>query len=200
MVRAAYDLFCEAGYAATTMDAIAREAGVAVQTLYFTFGTKAAILSEALGAAITGFDDWMGEPPEPFDTAEAVKDILPWYRRFEAEPDPRRALAIFVDHGFDALARVAPLVRVLHAVAGHREAEAVFEIAERRRHETFRELVRVLADKGGLRRGVSLARATDIVLVIFSAETYYALSTMRGWSAAACRRWFVDVLSQQILP
>lgn len=58
MLRAAYDAFCERGYAASTMDMIAERAGVAVQTLYFTFHTKGAILEEAFGAAILGFDRW----------------------------------------------------------------------------------------------------------------------------------------------
>ena len=44
MLDAAYDLFCEQGFRATTMDAIAQRAGVAVQTLYFTFHTKDALL------------------------------------------------------------------------------------------------------------------------------------------------------------
>src|SRR5687767_15454664 len=75
MLRAAYELFCERGYAATTMNLIAERASVAVQTLYFTFHTKAAILEEAVGAAVLGFDDW-----DP--SAEAV-----------LAADPRRAFA-----------------------------------------------------------------------------------------------------------
>ncbi|MGH2394330.1 MAG: helix-turn-helix domain-containing protein, partial [Candidatus Limnocylindria bacterium] len=46
--EAAFRLFALSGYAATTMEAIAREAGVAVQTVYFTFHTKAAVLIEAM--------------------------------------------------------------------------------------------------------------------------------------------------------
>src|SRR5262245_6712996 len=58
MLKAAYDAFCERGYAATTMNDIATRADVAVQTLYFTFHTKGAILEESVGAAIIGFDRW----------------------------------------------------------------------------------------------------------------------------------------------
>ena len=35
IVKAAYTLFCEQGYAGTTMAQIAQAAGVAVQTVYF---------------------------------------------------------------------------------------------------------------------------------------------------------------------
>ena len=41
--EAARDLFLERGYAATTMDAIAGEAGVAVSTVYAIFKNKRAI-------------------------------------------------------------------------------------------------------------------------------------------------------------
>jgi TetR/AcrR family transcriptional regulator, regulator of autoinduction and epiphytic fitness len=44
MVKAAYHLFSDQGYAATTMAQIAEAAGVAIQTLYFTFHSKAALL------------------------------------------------------------------------------------------------------------------------------------------------------------
>src|SRR5450432_697012 len=63
MVRAAYDLFSVHGYFGTTISAIAKEAGVAVPTIYYTFGTKAALLGESLGAAIVGFDRWRKPPP-----------------------------------------------------------------------------------------------------------------------------------------
>ena len=74
MVRAAYDLFCERGYLGTTISEVARLAGVAVPTIYYTFGTKAVLLEESLGAAILGFDRWR-EPPADPDIAE----LLPWH-------------------------------------------------------------------------------------------------------------------------
>src|SRR5258708_38526773 len=82
MVGAAYRLFCEKGYVATTMEAIAREAHVAVPTLYFTFRTKGAILGEVLGAAVMGFD----EPVGPEDAR--------WYRALDAEPEVGGALRL----------------------------------------------------------------------------------------------------------
>ena len=40
IVKGAHDLFVDRGYAATPMDEIAARAGVAVQTVYYTFRTK----------------------------------------------------------------------------------------------------------------------------------------------------------------
>src|SRR5512141_3370409 len=46
ILDAARRRFFEDGYAATTLKAVAAEAGVAVQTVYAVFGSKAAILDE----------------------------------------------------------------------------------------------------------------------------------------------------------
>ena len=79
MVLAAYDLFCANGYLGTTITAIAKEAGVAVPTVYYTFGTKAALLDESLGAAIADFDRW----PEPSSGPVDITELLPWHGWWE---------------------------------------------------------------------------------------------------------------------
>ena len=188
MVGAAYRLFCEKGYVATTMEAIAREADVAVPTLYFTFRKKGAILGEALGAAVMGLD----EPVGPEDA--------PWYGAFEAEPDPRRALKILVENTAVILRRVGPLRAAIHGAANDPDVAAVYDLGEQRRHEGYGEIVRVLATKERLRRGLTMARATDILLVLLSPDLFDALENGRGWSAVDCDRWVVEVLSQQLLP
>jgi AcrR family transcriptional regulator len=48
MLDAAIACFTTSGYAGTTMAQIAEQAGVAVQTLYFTFHTKAELLQQTL--------------------------------------------------------------------------------------------------------------------------------------------------------
>ena len=188
MVGAAYRLFCEKGYVATTMEAIAREAHVAVPTLYFTFRTKGAILGEVLRAAVMGFDDPVG--PED----------APWYRTFEAEPDPRRALKILIENTAQILRRVAPLLAATHAAAGDPEVTAISELSEERRRAGYRVIVRQLAAKGGLRQGLTVARATDILLVLLGPQLFDALESGRDWSPAETNRWVVEVLSQQLLP
>jgi AcrR family transcriptional regulator len=199
MVEGAYRLFCQRGYAATTMRDIAAEAEVAVQTLYFTFGTKSAILGEAVGAAVVGFDRWTGAPAGPIDV-DQLTGVLGWYEEFRATSDPRAALAIFVQEGTAVLDRVGPLVAALTASRADPHAAAVIDLAEQRRVDSYRDVVRTLATKGGLRRGLSDARATDVLLVLFSAEVYQALRATRGWSRVECERFLLDILTQQLLP
>jgi len=80
ITKAAYTLFCDRGYAGTTMSDVADAAGVAVQTVYFTFHTKSELLSRAYDYAVLGD----GEPVPPDQTA--------WYMKMTAEPDVTAAL------------------------------------------------------------------------------------------------------------
>ena len=73
-------------------------------------------------------------------------------------------------------------------------------IAEERRVDSYREAVRVVARKpGGLRPGVSVAKATDVMVVLFSAELYQALAIGRGWSHSRCVGFFREILTAQLL-
>ena len=198
MVHAAYRVFCRDGYLGATMKAIAEEAEVAVQTLYYTFHTKAALLGEALGAAIVGFDQWR-EPPADPDMAE----LLPWHSwwaEFQSAPTSADALNVFVTHGIRVLERVAPLVAAMHGGAGDTDATAVVRIAEERRVAAYGEVVRTIAGKpDGLGPGLNVARATDLLVVLFSAELYHALATGRGWSRLHRTAFFRRVLDSELL-
>ncbi len=198
MVRAAYDLFCANGYLGTTIAAVAREAGVAVPTIYYTFGTKAVLLEETLGAAILGFDRWRQPPPDP-----QMVELLPWHAwwaDFEAAPTSEDAFDVFFAHGVAILERAAPLVATLHGAAGDTEAADVLRVAEERRVQAYRETVRSIAAKpGGLRQGLTSAKATDILVVLFSAELYQSIRNGRGWSAARTAVFLRELLSAQLL-
>ena len=77
VLSAARTLFLRHGYAGATMQAIADEAGVAVQTVYAAFGTKRGLLRQLLESSIVGDDD-----PAPLYEQTAVKEV-------RTEPDPR---------------------------------------------------------------------------------------------------------------
>ena len=57
IVEAALALFAQQGWAATALPAIAKQAGVSVDTIYSTFGTKSALLMDVVHLAIVGDDD-----------------------------------------------------------------------------------------------------------------------------------------------
>src|SRR5918911_2787030 len=77
IVDAAGRLFSRHGYFGTTMEAIAREAGVADPTVYAAFGSKRAILSALIDAAIFG--------PDPPGTPVSQRS---WYPALAGTPEP----------------------------------------------------------------------------------------------------------------
>ena len=201
ILQAAYELVCETGYEPTTMAAIAERAGVAVQTLYFTFHTKPAILSEVLHASVVGFDRWSPtiDRDVKLDHRSVARDKMPWFIPFESEPDPRKAIRIYVEGTAPIWARVGPL---LASLGGQRatEIEATLAESEHLREEASSFLVAAIAAKGhGLRQSLSRREATDIFFVLTRAELYHDLTERRGWPSARAKRWLVDLLAHQLL-
>src|SRR5579859_7142672 len=80
ILDAAERLFAQHGYAATSMPAIADQAGVALKTVYLACGTKAGVL-HALWDARLGGDD----QPIPVTSR-------PWYRQLLLADDPHELL------------------------------------------------------------------------------------------------------------
>ena len=105
IAEAALGRFSEHGYAATTMDAIAHDAGVAVQTVYFTFHTKAELLIAALTIAGGG--------------PGAAEDVLArdWIAEVIDAPTGPRRLALIVEHGNEIYRRIGPLLPAVQSAA-----------------------------------------------------------------------------------
>src|SRR5688572_25206086 len=87
VVRVADARFRADGYAATSVAAVARDAGVSSQTVYNVFGTKSALLKAAYDIAVVGDDD-------PVPLAER-----PDVRALYAEPDPAAFLRGYAAFG-----------------------------------------------------------------------------------------------------
>ena len=199
MVKAAYQLFCSNGYLGTTIARWPTRPALRCRRST-TRSVPRPLCSPSPWARRSSASIGGGSPrPEPIDIVE----LLPWHEwwaDFEAAPTSADALDIFITHGVGILQRVGPLVAAIHGASGDAEAAAVTATAEERRVDTYREAVRVIAGKpGGLRRGLSLTRATDIVVVLFSAELYQALAVGRGWSHPQCVDFFRQTLTAQLL-
>jgi AcrR family transcriptional regulator len=182
------------------MEMIASEAGVAVQTLYFTFHTKGAMLAEVVDAAVVGFDTW-APPSGPLDTRDlaVLRTYHPWFEPFEAAKTAPAAFKAFIDGGVEIMERAAPLVSTLREAVGDPEARDVYLVGQERRAEAYQAVVRILAKKPpGLRRGVTVQRATDVLFAVFSGETYQMLRE-RGWKPREVRTWLSDALGRQLL-
>jgi AcrR family transcriptional regulator len=187
IVEAAYRLFCERGYTATTFKQIAEAAGVAVQTVYFTFHTKSTLLSRAYDYAVMGHE----HPQVPADQA--------WYRQMVAEADVVGAIRHLVTGVGEITRRVTPLYLVARGNAsGDPEVGRVVDFHERWRADGYREMLEILRAKASLRDGLSPERANDLLLLYAGMDNYHQLVDVRGWAYDEWVDWTVSVVADQV--
>lgn len=181
MVDAAARLFAERGYVATTVEAIARAAGVSPQTFYAAFGSKRGVLFELL--------DGMARRADAAALARAIV----------ATSDPRAQLALLVEYRVRLYAGAARELEMLRA-AMHVESDAaaVWAEGEERRRRNQAELLRSWHAAGVLRPGLSARRAGDILWALSGPDVYRLFVAERGWSLAAFGQWLVRDLEAQL--
>lgn len=189
IVDAAARLFLQQGYAATSMNAIAAEAGVAVQTLYASMRTKRDIFQTVIQQSVRGEN---GEIP--------IAASLRW-QEMEEEADPRAKLAMFVRIHREICEREATLFVVLEtAAAVDPEIGPILRDKEQLRYQDQTRLARSLGRRHQLRTGLSAKKAGDIVWALASERLYLALVQERGWSAQSYEAWLTGQLAAALLP
>jgi AcrR family transcriptional regulator len=181
VVAAATPLFVRDGYVETTMAGIARAAGVAVQTLYLSFGSKAAVLEAALAV-------------EPDDQPNE------WLADLRAEPDGPAALRRYTGHAAVHVERRFPLDAVLRAAAADPEPAELLDRTRRAELAAHANAVDELAEKPGFTTEISLQRATEIVATVLSHETYGLLVVTQSWPAQDWVEWVTHHLTVDLFP
>jgi len=182
-MAAATELFTTAGYGATSIAAIAARARVSEQSVYYSFGTKRAILTAALDLAIAGDD-------EPVPTLER-----PWVRDALADPDPHGQIRRQVAGAADVYRRAAPLLDVVRSAATiDAELAEVWATNLQQRLTVQRVFAEALARKTSLPAGMTVDTAADTGLAILSPETYHLLVHHQGWEHTRWRDWATNAL------
>ncbi|MGH2982814.1 MAG: TetR/AcrR family transcriptional regulator, partial [Solirubrobacterales bacterium] len=152
ILEAAQRLFERQGYAATSMAAIAKEAGVALKTVYLAFETKSGLLRSLWNMLLRG------------DLEEIPVAERGWYREALEEPDPARQLRLNARNARAAKGRIAALIEVIRTAApAEPEIEALWQRIESDFHENQGRIAKSLQKKGALRPGLSVRRATYIL-------------------------------------
>lgn len=188
IISAATQEFRSSGYHGTTMAAIAKRAGVAVQTVYFVFHTKPALLTATIDNAVMGQDDPL--PPEQ----------TLWWQEGTTTTDARRAIELFVANVAEISARAAALDRVaLAAATTDTEVVDVLAHHESLRAEGFRSYVDTLVTRGLLKDGVDAVEATDVLLTLAGSDVFLNFTEARGWTVERYIAWTVDALSVLML-
>lgn len=179
-------LFLSQGYGRTTIADIAREAGVAVQTLYNTVGPKSAILSRVFEASAAG-------PQAP----RAVPDFM--QERTRAISDAPGIARLLADWFAEAHPRMGPLWRVIEEAAAQDGEVARFAVARaHRRLDNYRKAAEALAERGGIPDGLDLDDAAALIWAVGHPQVYRTLVEERGWSPERYRRWVEATLGAAI--
>jgi AcrR family transcriptional regulator len=188
IIDAARGLLSERGYAATKLDQVAAQAGVALPTLTGYFPNKAALLEDVLRAVVSGAStDDHPSIGEQLDAARAIGD-------------PSELLAAVATVFRVANERAFELFEIMRkaAAADPRLEERRRSGAEDRRRDQT-PIARHLKRGGALRPGVSERQAVDILWLYSSADIYRLLVHDSGWPADRYEHWLATTLVSALL-
>ena len=187
IVSAAARLFVERGYVATTVEAIAVEAGVAVQTIYNAVGQKRDVLAAVVDAALSG-------EAAPRSPRETIGDQI------AATSDPREVIRIAAAFWLQARTRTEDVFRVVREAAAVDPEVAAFERAtDLRRFESHRQAAAEIDARGPLRDGLRLEDAAAAIWTLSHPVAWRLLTFELGWSSERYAAWLEDVLAAALL-
>jgi AcrR family transcriptional regulator len=183
---AAYRLFSDKGYLATSIEDIATEAGVARPTIFTAVGPKATILRLVVDQALAGDD-------APVPIAER-----PWWREAIEEPDAVRSIQLHARNMCLINQRAAPVLRALEIAASvDAEARELWARFQRQRRDGINEFAVALTGKT-TRVRLDESAITD-TLCMLAADAYLRLVHDAGWPVERYQHWLSDVLLRLFL-
>lgn len=178
IARAARQLFAEHGYGATSIAAIAQEAGVATRTVYSAFGTKREILSLIC-------DLWLRDA----GAQQRAEQVL-------AEPDPVRRLRGAADWLTNLYSAGFDVVLIFEAATDESaETKALLRSKLAGRNQVMDAMIASL--DGEL--AIPLAQAQAVYRALAAPGVYQELVDESGWSPAEFEQWVADSLQRQLL-
>ncbi|MEZ5177236.1 MAG: helix-turn-helix domain-containing protein [Acidimicrobiales bacterium] len=189
VVASATELFVDRGYGATSIAAIADHAGVSPQTVYAAFGTKAALLGEAVGVAMAGDDEPVAIMDRPEIQAALQVD------------DPRRAAEAFAGHAAALLERAG---RILHAADAAAEQDpdlaALWKQGHTHRLTDMRRVAEAFDAQGLLRPELGAEAVADALWALASPDAYRSFTVIRGWTTRRYERWLAAAVQALLVP
>ncbi len=188
ILEGAERLFAEHGYAATTIAAVASGSGVSEKTVYDAFATKPGMLRALWDLRLKG------------DVDDAPVAARQWYIAMLAESDPHRMVVLLAEGSVTVKQRIGDVLRIIRSAAAVDEDSAeLWELIQTDFHANQREVVKALAARDGLRPGLAVAKATDILWTLNHPDVWLLLVGERGWSPAQFRQWFEKTVTEQLL-
>ncbi|MCZ7438793.1 helix-turn-helix domain containing protein [Micromonospora sp. WMMC241] len=174
IIDAARSLFARNGYFATKIEDIAAEARVAPATVYAVTGGKQGLIR-------TLVDLWSQAP--------IVAQTL---SRQETLTDPDEILRDTAATVRAMRETYGDIMRLTLTTAPHHpEVAAALRVATKRYRDAVEAVAGRLRDVGGLRDGMDVAEATDILWFYFGYSGYFTLLDDNGWTYQRSEEWLV---------
>ena len=189
VLAAARELFVARGFAATTIDDIARAAGVSRPTVFASAGNKSEILKVLRDLALAGDE-------EPLPVLQRA-----WYQEALVEPDPVRSIQLHARNMARIYERYADLDMVIHQAAGVDPSLAEFaRTSESQRRAGAAAFIEALAAKTPLRAGLDENRATEALWALAASDGYRRLVNDCAWTSDDYQDWLARMLVCYLLP
>lgn len=188
MLEAAKKLFISEGYGATTIQAIADGADVAVQTVYAVFGNKRSILAALLDVSIAG------------DDAPIVVNARDWMRPVWEAPTAAERLSAYAAAVRRIMDGAGDVFAVLAAAATiDTDVVELAQTTEQRRVAGARSVINSVRAVGKLRPGLTRERAVDVLSLLNSPAVFAHFVRRAGWSLDQYETWLADAMTNELL-
>ncbi len=182
ILRAARRLFADQGYAATSMADIARDAGVAVQTIYASCGSKRELV---LGLV---------------DAIDEEADVATIAARLAESDEPQEIISLGVRLTRQLNERCGDIISALLSAAPiEPDAAAAAEEGKRRHLDGTARAAHKLHALGALRDGLSDEDAAALLATLTWRPVYAQLTQEHSWTYDDCERWITSILVNSLL-
>lgn len=185
IVSAASALMQRDGYVGTSIAAIAAEAGVAVQTVYNSIGSKRDVLSAVLDREASG-------PGAPRSVPEMMQ------QRSETASSADDVIVILADWFCEVHPRILPILQLIRQADAVERGPALEAARATQRRQHYELAAAEITRRPGARPLAAAAMAATI-WSLGHPEVYSQLVIEEGWSVADYRAWLLSALRGALL-
>jgi AcrR family transcriptional regulator len=182
ILEAAKELFQAEGFDRVTIGKLAKTAAVSMPTIYSIFKSKRGVLQSLIDEALPSNHFW-----------SLVEDA-----KQEESPKVRLGIAAkMARQVYDAEIELMDILRSASVVSP--ELKELEQERETRRYERQGETVKMMVKEKSLAKGISHAKARDILWALTGRDMYRMFVVERGWTPNEYEKWLAQLLVKSLL-